>query len=105
MQIVQTEFVLYFFNTFIIYKRVTYSDAIWKGVADKQKRKLGIKSQGSDGEFWMSFDDFVKQFEEISICTIGPDFNSDGIVDLVEKVENIYFHIYFLCRRSRSESK
>ena len=36
----------------------------------------------ADGEFWMDyFKDFVHEFEEVSICTMGPDFDHDGQVD------------------------
>lgn len=35
-----------------------------------------------DGEFWMDFfSDFCNEFEEVSICTLGPDFDHDGEVD------------------------
>ena len=34
----------------------------------------------------MSFDDFCLQFDEVSMCTLGPDFDKDGIVDHVGDV-------------------
>ena len=34
-----------------------------------------------DGEFWMNFRDFCRQFQEVTICTIGPDFDGDGVSD------------------------
>ena len=40
------------------------------------------QNQLDDGEFWMEFfTDFCREFEEVSICTLGPDFNHDGVVD------------------------
>ena len=45
-----------------------------------QKYKVEYTSL-KDGEFWMSFDDFCSQFGEVSMCTLGPDFDKDGIVD------------------------
>ena len=45
------------------------------------KRAMG-QNKLDDGEFWMEFfTDFCREFEEVSICTLGPDFNHDGIVD------------------------
>ena len=44
-----------------------------------------------DGEFWMEFyGDFCREFEEVSICTLGPDFNHDGTVDEAEAVKVIF---------------
>ena len=41
-----------------------------------------------DGEFWMEFfTDFCREFEEVSICTLGPDFNHDGVVEAAEAVK------------------
>ena len=38
----------------------------------------------ADGEFWMDFfKDFVHEFEEVSICTMGPDFDQDGQVGMI----------------------
>ena len=48
---------------------------------DESKRKIGLQYK-ADGEFWMSFfTDFFREFEEVSICTMGPDFDLDGQVD------------------------
>jgi hypothetical protein len=33
------------------------------------------------------FTDFCREFEEVSICTLGPDFNHDGSVDQAEAVK------------------
>ncbi|XP_042886096.1 calpain-A-like isoform X2 [Penaeus japonicus] len=64
------------------------SDERWSGVPEEQRTRLGISSL-SDGEFWMSYDDFCEQFEEVSVCTIGPDFDNDGTVDHVGQVKAI----------------
>jgi hypothetical protein len=40
----------------------------------------------SDGEFWMSYKDFCKHFSEVTICTVGPDFDGDGVADNVGKL-------------------
>ncbi|XP_064097877.1 calpain-A-like isoform X1 [Macrobrachium nipponense] len=64
------------------------SDEKWDGISDEQKTKLGFHLT-VDGEFWMCFDDFCGQFEEVSVCTIGPDFDHDGTVDYVGQVKAI----------------
>ncbi|XP_037782723.1 LOW QUALITY PROTEIN: calpain-A-like [Penaeus monodon] len=64
------------------------TDSLWSGVPEEQRQKLGVNSL-SDGEFWMSYDDFCEQFEEVSVCTIGPDFDNDGTVDHVGQVKAI----------------
>ena len=56
-------------------------DPKWSEVAESVKRAMG-QNKLDDGEFWMEFfTDFCREFEEVSICTLGPDFNHDGIVD------------------------
>ena len=53
-------------------------------MAESVKRSMG-QNRLDDGEFWMEFfTDFCREFEEVSICTLGPDFNHDGIVDSSE---------------------
>jgi calpain-5 len=39
----------------------------WKKISDKEKKDLGLDA-GDDGEFWMSFDDFVENFTSMDIC-------------------------------------
>ena len=79
----------------------------WDAVPEKTKRAMGLHKQvynssknlakikrGNlrklqyDGEFWMEFfTDFCREFEEVSICTLGPDFNHDGVVEAAEAVK------------------
>lgn len=56
------------------------SDENWNLLDEEAKRKISFMSK-ADGEFWMSYRDFCKQFQEITICTIGPDFDGDGSGD------------------------
>ncbi|KAM6460875.1 calpain-8-like isoform 2-T3 [Liasis olivaceus] len=43
----------------------------WKYIDPKQKNTLD--KQADDGEFWMSFSDFQKQFTRLEICNLSPD--------------------------------
>lgn len=62
----------------------------WKLVPEKTKRQMGLHNL-YDGEFWMEFfSDFCREFEEVSICTLGPDFNADGSVDTAQSVKVTY---------------
>ena len=31
-----------------------------------------------NGEWWMAYDDFIHHFNDVTICTVGPDFDNDG---------------------------
>ena len=44
-----------------------FSSNIWREISDEEKQKLRLK-QGNDGEFWMSLDDFLRNFAELQIC-------------------------------------
>ncbi|XP_018022767.1 calpain-A isoform X2 [Hyalella azteca] len=65
------------------------NDRVWEGVSETQRAKLRQQEQHGDGESWMSYEDFAKQFEEVSICMMGPDFDADGDTDRVERTRDI----------------
>ncbi|ESN95936.1 hypothetical protein HELRODRAFT_185955 [Helobdella robusta] len=44
----------------------------WQLVPQDEKRALGLTFE-HDGEFWMSYKDFVRNFEKLEICFLGPD--------------------------------
>ncbi|TMS04429.1 Calpain-2 catalytic subunit [Larimichthys crocea] len=43
----------------------------WDYVSDDEKSKLNHVAE--DGEFWMSFSDFIRQFSRLEICNLTPD--------------------------------
>ncbi|KAL3874803.1 hypothetical protein ACJMK2_037772 [Sinanodonta woodiana] len=44
----------------------------WQFISEQEKRNIGLTFD-DDGEFWMSFDDWRKNFQKIEICNLGPD--------------------------------
>jgi len=59
-------------------------DAKWEHVDSETKKEMGLHYM-YDGEFWIEFfTDFCREFEEVSICTLGPDFDQDGKVDIAK---------------------
>ncbi|XP_021342177.1 calpain-A-like [Mizuhopecten yessoensis] len=56
------------------------NDVNWHWVDDETKKEIGLQLK-DDGEFWMSYRDFCKHFQEVTICLMGPDFDGDGTAD------------------------
>ncbi|MEJ1270496.1 hypothetical protein NN561_001323 [Cricetulus griseus] len=57
-----------------------WSDAApeWNHIDPRKKEELDKRAE--DGEFWMSFSDFLKQFSRLEICNLSPDsLSSDEI--------------------------
>ncbi|XP_059375309.1 calpain-1 catalytic subunit-like [Carassius carassius] len=48
------------------------NSSLWDKVSEKEK--TSCRSLANDGEFWMSMEDFTKNFEDIDICCLSPDF-------------------------------
>lgn len=44
----------------------------WRYISNHSKAELGLNFD-NDGEFWMSFRDFIKHFDRIEICNLSPD--------------------------------
>lgn len=44
----------------------------WNYVPDEEKENIGLNFE-ADGEFWMSFKDFIKHFDQLEICNLNPD--------------------------------
>jgi calpain, invertebrate len=49
----------------------------WDTVPEDMKRRMSLR-RSSDGEFWMSYEDFVKRFNVIEVCNFSP---GDAIED------------------------
>ncbi|XP_007530234.1 calpain-8 [Erinaceus europaeus] len=43
----------------------------WNHIDPRQREKLDRKAE--DGEFWMSFSDFLRQFSRLEVCNLAPD--------------------------------
>ncbi|KFD48822.1 hypothetical protein M513_10306, partial [Trichuris suis] len=44
----------------------------WRNVSDSAKEEIELQFK-HDGEFWMSFSDFMRNFEKLEICNLGPE--------------------------------
>ena len=44
----------------------------WKFIPDHEKENLGITFE-SDGEWWMSYKDFVEHFDQLEMCNLSPE--------------------------------
>ncbi|KAG9508777.1 Calpain-A, partial [Fragariocoptes setiger] len=48
----------------------------WSRIPDHEKRRLGLTFE-ADGEFWISFQDFKRNFTRVEMCNLGPDAVED----------------------------
>ncbi|VDM10716.1 unnamed protein product [Wuchereria bancrofti] len=48
------------------------NSAEWRSVSQAQRNEMGLVF-AHDGEFWMSFNDFVRCFEKMEMCNLGPE--------------------------------
>ncbi|XDV22175.1 hypothetical protein PO909_027130 [Leuciscus waleckii] len=51
----------------------------WRQVSDSDREKLNSKAE--DGEFWMSYSDFLRHYSRVEICNLTPDALSDDSVN------------------------
>ncbi|KAG7462883.1 hypothetical protein MATL_G00189540 [Megalops atlanticus] len=47
----------------------------WHHISDEDRERLRNRSE--DGEFWMSFSDFLRQYSRVEICNLTPDALTD----------------------------
>ena len=48
----------------------------WKFIDEAERQQLGL-TFGHDGEFWMSFSDFSKNFQKLEIVHLGVELMAD----------------------------
>ncbi|CAF1016474.1 unnamed protein product, partial [Didymodactylos carnosus] len=48
------------------------ADPIWNSLDAVTRKRLSIRRR-DDGEFWMAFEDFYKEFDVMEVCHISPD--------------------------------
>ncbi|XP_055380828.1 calpain-A-like [Condylostylus longicornis] len=48
----------------------------WRFIPDSEKERIGLNFD-RDGEFWMSFHDFLSNFDRVEICNMSPDSLSE----------------------------
>ncbi|VDH97930.1 calpain-2 [Mytilus galloprovincialis] len=61
----------------------------WCHVPESVQLELELKTQ-DDGEFWMNYRDFRKEYCNMIVCNLSPDFDHDGISDKAEYQLNLY---------------
>lgn len=50
----------------------------WNYISEDEKLRLNHVAE--DGEFWMAYSDFIRQFSKLEICNLSPDaLESDGV--------------------------
>lgn len=57
----------------------------WNQVSDSEKQEIGLVFD-KDGEFWMSYSDFMSNWDQIQICHLSPESYSD---EFLEKNDNL----------------
>jgi calpain, invertebrate len=48
------------------------NDRVWNDLPPQDRQNLGQYSK-ADGEFWMTYEDWINNFEQIQICNLSPD--------------------------------
>ena len=55
------------------------SDPIWETLSPVAKQELGY-TKNVDGSWWMTFQDMIYEFDELSICRMMDDFQVHHVV-------------------------
>jgi calpain len=50
----------------------------WDYISDEDKARVGAADE-DNGIWWMPYTDFVANYSDATICSIGPDFDDDGV--------------------------
>lgn len=48
----------------------------WQCLSAQEREELGLTFE-ADGEFWMSFHDFLRAWNKVEICHLGPEVCSE----------------------------
>ncbi|KAG7230009.1 hypothetical protein INR49_009729 [Caranx melampygus] len=69
----------------------------WKYVSEKEK--LNLNHVAEDGEFWMSYSDFMRKFSTLEICNLTPDSLKSGNTSHWNhyQFEGILHTLFFQC--------
>jgi hypothetical protein len=59
-------------------------DPVWNQISEYDREQLGFESR-QDGEFWMEYEDWFKNFDQIQICNLSPD--TLAAVDSTDKIK------------------
>ena len=54
------------------------------------REQLQYTGGASDGEFWITIQDFVKHYYTVHICNFTPDFDNDGQPDGLGKLSSSF---------------
>lgn len=49
----------------------------WEFISEAERKKIGLVFD-DDGEFWMSYQDFIEAFHKLEICNLGPESPLDA---------------------------
>ncbi|CAI2349911.1 unnamed protein product [Caenorhabditis sp. 36 PRJEB53466] len=58
----------------------------WDGVDPGQREQMGVNF-AKDGEFWMSFDDFLQEFTQMEVCNLSAD-----VMDEISEMTGVEVH-------------
>ncbi|KAL4237592.1 hypothetical protein ACF0H5_002306 [Mactra antiquata] len=61
--------------------------AEWNSIPDPEKERMGLVFR-DNGEFWMDFNDFLKNFDTVDICNLTP----DSPIDMPRQWHTTEFH-------------
>ncbi|XP_038074057.1 calpain-B-like isoform X3 [Patiria miniata] len=49
----------------------------WKSIPESERNRLGLVTD-DDGEFWMEYGDFIREYNRVDICHLSPDKSPGG---------------------------